>query len=728
MSIYMSKRLLLGSVALLSLAAVTAPTAFAQSEDNEELTQEAILVTGTRQAYRGDFEDFEIPQAEQILGEELLQDAAALDLITALDLSASVARQNNFGGLWNAFAIRGFAGDENLPSNYLVNGFNAGRGFAGPRDISGIEAIEVLKGPKAALFGRGEPGGTINIVTKRPTFETGGDFKFTVGRFNQFRGDADLDVAVSDNIGVRLVGFFEDAESFRDTIETQRFGFYPSIAFHPTDSTQIIYELEYTEQEIPFDRGIPAIGNDITVVPIETFLGEPGNGPNETKVVGHQLEVQHDFNDNWSALVGFNFRDTSLEGFDTAASLSGSRQFLFIDGENLSRERRFREFDAQFFVVRAEVTGEFDTGGLRHRVLVGVDYDDFDNDILFERVRGAPISFQPSDDPLDPVVAESLQVINVFDPVFGQFPLPDPTPLTDQLQLQESFGVFVQDQISLTDRLDVRLGFRFDRSSQSLINELGADIPNESDSRFSPQIGVSYQANDNVALYASYGEGFRQLLGLDPTGEQLNPNITRSIEAGIKFNALGGAIQGSAALFRITQDNILSVSEAFELTSAGEALSQGFEFDVAGAITDSINFSFSYAFTDASTQNEFFDPNFGVTIPANTPLVNIPESQLSLQLTKDFNGQGFPLRIGGGLLFVSERSGQFGDFFGQGEFNLPSYVTLRSFAEYDVTDNIRLRLDVDNITDEEFFLNSFASLWVQPGAPRTWRVSVGYAF
>ena len=728
MSLSISKRLLLSSVAFGTIITLSTPCAIAQSDEVEELTQDAVIVTGTRQAYRGDFETLEIPQAEQILDNQALENSGSFDLITALDLSASVARQNNFGGLWNAFAIRGFAGDENLPSNYLVNGFNAGRGFAGPRDISGIETIEILKGPKAALFGRGEPGGTINIVTKRPTFQTGGNVKFTAGRFDQFRGDADLELAVSDQLAVRLVGFYEDADSFRETIETERFGFYPSIAFRPTQNTQIVYELEYTEQEIPFDRGVPAINNELGIVPIETFLGEPGNGPNETEVLGHQLEIQHEFNSDWSVLLGAGFRDTSLTGFDTAASLSASRQFLFIDGENLSRERRFRQFESEYLTLRGEVTGEFDTGHFRHRILFGVDYDDFDNDILFERVRGAPIAFQPSDDPTDPVVAESLQVINVFNPIFGQFPLPEPTPLTDQLQIQSSFGIFVQDQISLTDRLDVRVGFRFDSASQELINELGADIENDTDGSFSPQASVIYQATDNISVYFSYGEGFRQLLGVDPEGNVLDPNVTESIEVGAKFDLFDGRLQGTAAIFQITQDNILSVSEAFETTSAGEARSQGFELDLSANITDSLNVLLSYAYTDAETRNDFFDPNFGVNIPAGTPLVNIPDNQFSLQVTKDWRPQGLPLLTGGGLLRVSDRSGQFGDFFGQGPFELPGYTTLRAFAEYEVTDNIHVRVDVDNITDEEFFLNSFASLWVQPGAPRTWRVSVGYSF
>jgi iron complex outermembrane receptor protein len=122
-----------------------------QSSDNIE----EVIIEGTKQAYRGQFTALETPQSELTINSQLLNESGALTIDEALDLSSSVARQNNFGGLWNSFALRGFVGDGNLPSNFLVNGFNAGRGFGGSKDISGIESVEVLKGPRAALFGRG---------------------------------------------------------------------------------------------------------------------------------------------------------------------------------------------------------------------------------------------------------------------------------------------------------------------------------------------------------------------------------------------------------------------------------------------------------------------------------------------------------------------------------------------------------------------------------------------
>ena len=307
-------------VALAFAAALTVPWALpgaaetTQTGDDENLVEE-VFVVGKRRAYRGNFDNLEKPSADQLIEEALLREAGAINLNDALDLSASVARQNNFGGLWNAFSVRGFSGDINLPSGFLVNGFNAGRGFAGPRDLSGIESVEVLKGPRSALFGRGEPGGTVNLITKRPQFETAGEFRATYGRWEQmrFEGDVQTTAGTSDALGLRLVGFYEDAESFRDTVETERVGFYPSIAWRISDATSVTYEMEYTEQEIPFDRGV-AYSESHGFTPRKTFVGEPGDGPIETEVLGHQLEVQHNFSDNWSLLAGLGYRDTSFEG------------------------------------------------------------------------------------------------------------------------------------------------------------------------------------------------------------------------------------------------------------------------------------------------------------------------------------------------------------------------------------------------------------------------------
>jgi len=661
---------------------------------------ETVNVFGTRQAYQGDFSALETPQSELSIDASVLQNAGALDLNDALDLSASVSRQNNFGGLWNSFALRGFVGDEDLPSNYLVNGFNAGRGFGGSRDLSGIESVSVLKGPRAALFGRGEPGGTINLVTKRPTFERAGEVRLSVGSFDTYRTDVDYTTPLSDSLAVRLVGFYEDAESFRDTIETTRQGVSPSLAWKIDNKSTLVYELEYSAQEVPFDRGVMAINGELGLIPESRFLGEPGDGPIEADVLGHQLEYQHDFNDNWSSLVGFNYRDTSLEGFATETGFGG------VVGEEVNRFRRYRDYDATYHVFRAELNGRFEAGGIEHRVIIGVDADEFENDQLVLRVRGS-------------------QEINIFNPVYGRFPLPTPGPNGDKVETQESVGFFIQDQISLTDKLDVRFGARYDDYSQELNDRRADSFTELTEDRVSPQFGVVYAASEALSLYAAYGENFRPLSGSDAEGKGFEPNQSTSIEAGIKFTLNEGALVGTLAVFKVEQDNLLVLDDptTFSKAAIGEAESQGVELDINGQITDSVSLWASYAYVDAQTSNEFSEANFGRIIPAGSPLLNIPEQQLSLQLTQQTTISGNRLEYGGGLLYVGERNGYFGV-----DFELPSYTTARAFASYDISSGIVVRAEIDNVFDEVYYSNSFADVWVQPGTPRNVTVSASFRF
>ncbi|MDJ0655380.1 MAG: TonB-dependent siderophore receptor [Xanthomonadales bacterium] len=672
----------------------------AQTETDETIDE--ILVLGTRQAYQGDFDALETPQAELRIDAETLQNAGAIDLVQALDLSASVARQNNFGGLWNSFAIRGFVGDENLPSNYLVNGFNAGRGFGGARDLSGIESVEVLKGPRAALFGRGEPGGTVNLVTKRPTFETAGEILISAGSWSTNRIDFDYTTPLSDNVAIRLVGAYEDAESFRDTIETDKLLFSPSLAWRIGDRSQLTYEIEYSDQETPFDRGVIAINDELGLIPEDRFLGEPSYGPIDTDVLGHQLEFRHAFNDDWSAMLGFNYRDTSLDG------LASENGFGAPDADgNFGRFSRDRDYDATYQVFRAELSGAFETGNLTHRVIVGVDVDEFKNDQVAFRDRSTD------------------QSINIFNPVYGNYP-PETLALAsqiDRVETQEAVGFYIQDQISVTEKLDIRIGARFDDYEQELVNRRSNRTSNYSETQVSPQFGLVYKATDALSFYAAYGENFRPLSGAtDENG--LDPNIAESTEVGVKFALNDGALVGNLAIFDLEHSNIATFDANFEPTAIGEASSQGFEFDLTGQLTDSLSLWMSYAYVDAQTENDFTDfISFGF-IPAGSDLLNVAENQFSLQLAQQTELAGRDLTLIGGLTYVDDRSGEFGD----PTFRLPSYTTVRIAGDYEISDSLDIRLEVHNLFDEEYYTNSYADVWVQPGTPRSYRVSANFRF
>lgn len=710
----------------LCLAFLSVP-AFAQTSDDE------VIVTGLRQAYLGDFNPLEVPNADQVLDSELLENAGVANLSEALDLSASVARQNNFGGLWNSFSVRGFSGDINLPSGFLVNGFNAGRGFGGPRDLAGIESVSVLKGPRSALFGRGEPGGTVNLVTKRPQFETGGYVKGSIGSWNQYRVEADAQHTVSGDggdLGFRAVGFYEDAESFRNEVETEKLGLYPSVTLNLNDAATFTYELEYTKQELPFDRGV-VFSEDFGFSPRDVFVGE--NVPIETEVFGHQLEAEFELNDNWSILTGLGYRETSLEG-DAFEPQFGSRQTYFQDGQTIARFFRSRDFESNYTVLRGELAGEFETGALRHRLIIGADYDEFDNTLLIDRFRSR---FSGDLNNLSPDDIAGNLLLDINNPIYGLNLDPTAGANTNRNEVLKGFGLYVQDQIDITDKLQIRIGGRFSDFEQDITNRLAdpGSTRTTSDTRFSPQVGAVYLINEGLSVYASYGEGFRQQTGVDFQGNQFAPNVTDSLEVGFKADlgefsdTIDGAV--SVTVFQVNQDNFLVNDDRPEASAvgffsipAGKAESMGVEFDANMAFENDIKLWVSYAYTDAKFTNSFADADgFGFTIDAGDPLINTPKHQASLQASKGFELGSMPAQLGGGLLYVGQRNGFVGS-----DFELPGYTTVRVFGEIEPVENISLRLDVDNLFDETFYTNSFADVWVEPGAPRRVRASIAYRF
>ena len=658
-------------------------------------------IVESHQAYQGDFTRLETPQSELKIDAQTIKNSGAVNLDQALDLSSSVSRQNNFGGLWNSFAVRGFIGDENLPSNYLVNGFNAGRGFGGPRDLSGVESVEVLKGPRSALFGRGEPGGTINLVTKRPTFETKGELKLTAGSFDTYRSDLDWTSPVSENLAIRLVGFYEDAESFRDTVETEKYGLNPSILYLINDNSQISYELEYSHQEIPMDRGVIAIDGKLGKISESRYLGEPSYGNIETEVVGHQLEYQNDFNDDWSVLVGLNYRDTTFEGYASENGFNAPD-----DNGNFNRFTRYRDYDTKYQVLRAELSGGFDTVGLKHRIIMGMDVDKFENDQFATRDR------------------TTNQSINIYNPQYGNYPISslDLAVQIDTVETQESFGIYLQDQISLTDNLDIRLGARFDDYEQELVDSLRNTKSKYSESQISPQVGAVYSINDSLSVYATYGENFRPLSGATDENN-IDPNESKSTELGINFGLNDGALMGNFAIFKVEQSNIATLDNNGDFNAIGEAQSEGVELDLYGNITDSLSLWFSYTYIEAKTKNEFTSATTYDNVPSNSDMLNIANNQLSLQLAQEIRLAGRELNVIGGLVYVGERSGEFGT-----DFKLPSYTTVRLAANYQLSKSLELGAQIDNLFDKEYYTNSYSDTWVQPGTPRSMNVSLTYKF
>ena len=165
-------------------------------------------------------------------------------------------------------------------------------------------------------------------MTKKPQFEREGYVKASVGNYSTRRVEADYTNELSDSVAFRINGAYKDAGSFRDTIDTEKLDLTPSLLFLLSDKTSLNYELEILNQKTPFDRGIVAIDLDPKVVDVETFYGEPQDGPMTIKATGHQFLLQHELDSGWTVLAGLGYRDSSFEGLSSETELSGSRQIL----------------------------------------------------------------------------------------------------------------------------------------------------------------------------------------------------------------------------------------------------------------------------------------------------------------------------------------------------------------------------------------------------------------
>lgn len=693
--------------ALIASVALSTIPAVAHAADADDTT---IVVTGQRQQYRGDIPVKELPQSVQIIDNRVLQQLNVTRLDAALDLASGVSKQNNFGGLWDAFAMRGFAGDENFPSGFLVNGFNGGRGYGGPRDASNIDHIEVLKGPNAAVFGRGEPGGTVNIITKKATTrDSFGSFSASAGSFNTYRVEGDYNLKVSDRFAVRVNGAAEQGDSFRDYIHTQKTVFSPSALLKISDADSLSYEMEYVDQAVPFDRGVVAINGVLGLIPRTRFLGEPGDGPIKVKVFGHQLQYQHDFGHDWVLLVGGGLRKTSFRGFSEDPELALSRQILDNDFTNVARQRRYRNYETKNYSVRAELSGKVMTGPFTHHLILGADFDVFDIELYQLRYR--PPAYVAG----SPITAAN-NAVNVFNPIYGQQPVPTGV-VQDFREKQKAYGFYFSDQIDVTDRLKVRFGGRYDNFRQEIGPRYQPGTLRQNPTKFNPSAGALYKITDTVSIYGGYGTGFRPNSGLDARNNAFLPETSKSFEAGLRYNAPDNSIVASIAAFTMKKNNILTsdpLNAGFSI-AGGEARSKGIEADLTANLPGDTHVIASYAYLDAYWSSSSLDPNFSQVILPGARLINIPKHAANLLVTKGFDlGTAGKVTIGAGVNYTSRRLGETAT-----QFFLPSYTLTRALISYEPTRNVRIGVDVTNLFDVTWYASSYSQFWVAPGAPRT---------
>ncbi|MGL5831917.1 MAG: TonB-dependent siderophore receptor, partial [Waterburya sp.] len=457
----------------------------AQSKPEEEIE---IVVTGQREednyavpnanvGTRTDAAIKDVPQAIQVIPQKVIEDQGANDLEDVLRNASSVSQQG--GDSARQINIRGFDATDSIVRD--GTGISDGTGQI-DFDLSNIEQVEVLKGPSSVLYGSGEPGGTINIATKKPLKNPFYEVKGVIGEFNRYQGAIDLTGSINSNKNIlyRLNASYGKQDSFVDFAESEELGIFPVISFQLGKDTTLSLEGRYEDQsEILNDSNLPTVGtilpNLLGKIPRNRFLGEPDFNRFQTSQgdIGYRLD--HRFSNKWSVRNQFraSFLDTN--------SRNVFPDELEEDNRTVVRSANRGRTEDQKYTLQTDVKGKVKTGALKHDLLVGLDLD---RNIVNSRSTDA------TDVPL----------IDLFEPEYGNLPsFEGAEPSLDENFTSSKIGIYGQDLLSIGKQVKILLGGRFDWSFEDFQDKLGDGSTYTEENAFSPRVGIVYQPIEPVS-------------------------------------------------------------------------------------------------------------------------------------------------------------------------------------------------------------------------------------
>ncbi|GGY12118.1 TonB-dependent siderophore receptor [Massilia dura] len=657
-----------------------AETAMPQVSIVAERVGDAWNPQQSRGATRTDTPLAEVPQSVRVISLQQIEDLGATRMADTVDFVSGISRLNDFGGTWDNFAIRGFSSTD---MGYLVNGFPGSRGYNPPRDTATVERFEFLKGPAGAVYGSSEPGGTINIVTKKPKFDSANVAEASVGSTGLRRATLDSTGALTDTVAYRLNLVTEEGGPRSSLLHNKRTLVAPALTWKIDGRTTFGFESEFLRTDAPLDRGVINVRGVLGTLPRDRVLNEPGDDNMRLNSDTHQATLEHRLTDDWRVRIGASYKESDFYGEYTEATA------LAADNRTLNRQATWRTLPSRDVALQAELEGKFTTGGIGHTLLVGAEASRLWMNMEILRSANTPI--------------------DIYTPVYGKA-APALTSLTTSSdERQRVKAVFAQDQVSLSDRWKLLAGLRWDEYSQSLENRVAKTFIAREQSAVTPRAGVTYLPNGWSSLYVSAGKSFRGNNGTDIAGRAFDPQRSTAYEAGWKLQTPDGRLGATLALYEITKTNVLTASDVPGYSvAAGEIRSTGFEVDVNGQVDRHWRVMGNFAWDDARVTKD-------KTLAAGTRLANVPEYSAGLlAIREDRLPGGGRYGIGAGANYVGERSGNSAD-----TYSLPAYTTFKLVSYWQVNRRTRLSVDVHNLANRMFYTSSWGNLYVSAGAERS---------
>lgn len=659
------------SILALAIAAVSS-SALAQAEQRENL--EEVAVTGelnlSRQTSIGklDVPVTETPFSVSLRNKDFLDQVGAKSVQDALQHFAGVN-----GGTYGIDARGDWSTVRGVDPVIFIDGLQSIFGsYSGARaNAYAFERVEVLKGPSSVLYGQGSTGGIVNLVSKRPRSDSGGEVLVQAGDYDRKVIAGDITGAL-DGEGkwlLRLVGYQRDADAQVNHVEDNSLLLMPSISWRPSADTEITFLTSYQDDEtgtstafLPW--GGTRIENVNGEIPTDTFLSEPGWDKYDTEQTAYSLWADHRFNDNWGINASVRYSEGEVDYHSMWAAFGGIR--ANPDIREAPRTAYMSDAASDLFIFDLRTTGIFNTGPLAHQVSFGVDSQDatINNDRSY---------FDGG-------------IIDIFNPVYGNAPTGPAYFQSSASTTTEQLGFYVQDQAKLYDWIFTG-GLRRDSAE----SKSAGGIAQEDDAT-TARFGVMYAFDSGVSPYIGYTESFEPVSGSDRNGRPFKPVEGEQVEAGVKFQPGGSNLLITLATYEIKQKNRLTadpVNPDFKVQT-GEVTIDGVELEASGSWGDfNLVANFSTTNTEVTESNE---AELGDALQA------VPEQQFSLWGNYEFSDWVPGLNVGLGVRHVGESYTGIDDnpVFPD---NNPDYTLYDATIGY-VVDSWKFQLNAKNLTDE----------------------------
>jgi iron complex outermembrane receptor protein len=721
----------------------------ALNENASELNE--VVITGSQTLNKpvtlgkANIRPLDLPQSSGIISSTVIADQQAVRLGDVVRNVSGVSLTQTRGGVAETFSARGYSiGIAGSGGSIFKNGVISNtQGFP---DASTLESIEVLKGSSALLYGNVSGGVIINMVTKKPKFDWGGQVSLLAGSYDQYKPTVDVYGPITKNLAFRVVGTHENANSYRDVVNSNRTYVNPSLLYKISEKTEVLLQVDYLKSDIVPDAGVGIPNSRITITevpdaPRNRFI-YPNWAYNNTEQTSGFLTINHKFNDSWKLNAIASHQNTDVNGF--GVGVPNSIEATGIWRRTLSAVKSAEKN----YTSQLNLNGNFKTGAIQHQLLVGSD---------FTRIVAENNAFKYTS--AANVVGTGYDQININDP--STFNLRNDIPsITDTLLTttpQNRFGIYVQDLISLSSKFKVLAGLRwsYQKAFQTTIFnynqqvETRGTVADKSDNAFSPKVALIYQPIPTSSIYASYTNNFTINSGTDIFSNSLEPSIVNQYELGMKNEFLNGKLSANLSVYRIQNSNfaqtaIYDQNGEFNTNSSfrelsGETTSDGFEVDINGTISRSFYFIAGYGYNFMRYTNTTGEVGSQVE---GEKLINNPAHTAngSLFYTLE-NGTLKGLKLGASAFYTGKRFGGQNNVVGlngglnNGTAALSSFnslVPLKGFATLDLSagysfNRISLLAKVSNIFDTmNYIVHDRYS--INPIAPRMFAATLAYKF